>query len=303
MTSIILLVNPNSGGHRSQKIVATIQNELDQQQLTYDTLTSTSLAHLRELTLQIAQAYTPQQKVIVIGGDGTIHHVVQTLVAHHYRIPLGFIPSGTGNDFASKVLRHREPLSQLHDILRCETPFILPILQSNQAIAINSFGIGFDAQVCHLVEHSKVKPLFNRLKIGFLSYLLLVIRALFQFKTFDLTVDGTTYPKVAMATFLNNPQFGGGLVLDPSLSIFDETAHAIIIHSLSLPKLISLLIKFARHTHLSHECVLKIPFTKMSIQFEPNIFTQADGEVNELVGTSQHIQLINYPFWFKALNK
>src|ERR1700675_235234 len=42
----------------------------------------------------------PDGMVLVIGGDGTVHEVVNGLVAGPSEPRLAVIPSGTGNDFA-----------------------------------------------------------------------------------------------------------------------------------------------------------------------------------------------------------
>ena len=38
--------------------------------------------------------------LVVIGGDGTLHQVVSSLQESEKNIPLGYIPAGSGNDFA-----------------------------------------------------------------------------------------------------------------------------------------------------------------------------------------------------------
>jgi diacylglycerol kinase family enzyme len=38
--------------------------------------------------------------IIVSGGDGTIHEVINIMLEYDLDLPLGIIPSGTSNDFA-----------------------------------------------------------------------------------------------------------------------------------------------------------------------------------------------------------
>ena len=38
--------------------------------------------------------------LVVIGGDGTLHQVVSSPSRIRKNIPLGYIPAGSGNDFA-----------------------------------------------------------------------------------------------------------------------------------------------------------------------------------------------------------
>ena len=39
--------------------------------------------------------------IIVSGGDGTLHSIVNAMLIQDINLPLGIIPSGTSNDFAS----------------------------------------------------------------------------------------------------------------------------------------------------------------------------------------------------------
>src|SRR5581483_11117883 len=45
------------------------------------------------------------QAVIIVGGDGSIHEVVNGLLACGNRVPLGIVAAGSGNDFAWNTLR------------------------------------------------------------------------------------------------------------------------------------------------------------------------------------------------------
>ena len=39
--------------------------------------------------------------VIIAGGDGTIHDIINLMITENIDLPIGLIPSGTSNDFAS----------------------------------------------------------------------------------------------------------------------------------------------------------------------------------------------------------
>src|SRR5579883_728662 len=49
--------------------------------------------------------------VIIVGGDGSIHEVVNGLLACERRVPLGIVAAGSGNDFAWNTLQlPRDPV-------------------------------------------------------------------------------------------------------------------------------------------------------------------------------------------------
>ena len=49
-------------------------------------------------------------RIVCAGGDGTLNEVVTGLLQHTDRIPLGYIPAGTVNDFASSLGIPKYPL-------------------------------------------------------------------------------------------------------------------------------------------------------------------------------------------------
>lgn len=298
MSHFILLANPASKGKQGNKIITQIEQYCHENAIDYTLYLSHSTEHLQQLALSIAKQYTPQQKIVVIGGDGTLHHVVQTLLLNHFKLPVGYIPSGTGNDFARSVFSKLLPIKIFEQIINATQPTTIPILATNEHVAINSFGIGFDAQVCQLVEKTSIKQKLNRFKLGFLTYPILVLKALRSFTTFDITINNKTYHNVAMTTFANNSSFGGGIIIDPSLSLLDHTCHAIIIHNVSFTKIITLLWQLLRKNHLTHPCVTQLQTTQVfSVAFNHSLPTQADGEPNELDLPPTRIELQSFEFW------
>ena len=49
-------------------------------------------------------------RIVCAGGDGTLNEVVSGLLQNGYRTPLGYIPAGTVNDFASSLGIPKHPL-------------------------------------------------------------------------------------------------------------------------------------------------------------------------------------------------
>ncbi len=51
---------------------------------------------------------------MVIGGDGTLHQVVNEFFALGLQLPVSYIPAGSGNDFARGIGLSREPEKPLN---------------------------------------------------------------------------------------------------------------------------------------------------------------------------------------------
>src|SRR5690554_1057969 len=101
-----------------------------------------------KVTAASIKTYLPQtRELIVVGGDGTLHQVVNTLGEEFKELEIGYIPAGTGNDFArgwfGKTLTTAGYIDRaLHGQAEC-----IDIGRVNDLYFINSVGVGFDGDL------------------------------------------------------------------------------------------------------------------------------------------------------------
>lgn len=97
--------------------------------------------------------------LVVLGGDGTLHNVINSLLPYDSTIPLSYIPCGSGNDFARGVGLSRNIDKALHQILRTRRPKEIQTIhyvEANQeeiGLATNNVGLGLDAAI---VENQRI---------------------------------------------------------------------------------------------------------------------------------------------------
>ena len=112
-----IIINPVAGGGRGNSTWSTVKAALDAAQLDYTPLFTRDEEGATYLTMRLADRHAgrPNETLIVIGGDGTLHQVVngvlQSKNGRQHPLPIGYIPCGTGNDFARG---HHWPLSRRH---------------------------------------------------------------------------------------------------------------------------------------------------------------------------------------------
>jgi diacylglycerol kinase (ATP) len=109
--------------------------------------------------------------IVAVGGDGTIHEVINGLV--NTNIPLGIIPAGSGNDFARGLgipLKHDKALERILN----GNPKIIDIGYVNSTYFCTVTGIGFDGEVAHTTNVSIHKKLLNFLRMGKMVHILSV---------------------------------------------------------------------------------------------------------------------------------
>src|SRR5699024_1155492 len=95
------IVNPEAGNGKAKRIYDKLQKTVYFQSVQSITHITDYEGHAGEIAKELATLSKTITCVIVIGGDGTFHEVVNGLSGS--RIPLSFIPGGSGNDFARSV--------------------------------------------------------------------------------------------------------------------------------------------------------------------------------------------------------
>ena len=167
--------------------------------------------HATELTRKAGeQGY---DLVVAVGGDGTVHEVINGLmqVSEGTRPALGIVPLGSGNDFAHILGIPSDPGEALLSAINGE-PHALDVgsvRDENGRLEYfnNTIGMGFDALVN--MHTRKITAIH-----GFLMYFVALMRTIFRnFDPIDLHVetDQETWDlRSLMLALGNGPREGGG---------------------------------------------------------------------------------------------
>jgi diacylglycerol kinase family enzyme len=115
---------------------------------------------------QARRAAARWDRVVAVGGDGTVRQVAEGLVTAGTGAALGVIPQGTANDFSRAVglydlWRHRHALGieRVIEWLITAPTNPVDVLTANDQLYFMSYGsVGFDAQVSRAYEHIRHYP-------------------------------------------------------------------------------------------------------------------------------------------------
>jgi YegS/Rv2252/BmrU family lipid kinase len=236
--------------------------------------------HAIELARQAGdQGY---EVVIAVGGDGTVHEVINGLmqVPAGNRPMLGIVPTGSGNDFAHAVGAFAEPEAALNHVLTGEaTPVDLGLLtdeDGRKEYFDNTLGLGFDAVV---TIRSHKLPIVR----GFLMYLTAVIQTIIlNFDPMGLHVETESETwdlPTLMLTLCNGPREGGGFVVAPEARLDDGILHYATIRKVSRPMMFRLIPEVMKGTHGRFKPVRMGTCRKMSMTSDRPIYIHADGEI------------------------
>src|SRR5256886_10039504 len=120
--------------------------------------------------LAAAAVRSGAQRVVAVGGDGTVHEVANGLLGSGGGVPLGVVPLGTGNDFAKLVgVDGCSPLTAVGRLVTADTR-VFDVGRVGDERFVNSLGVGFGPAVVRARNAMPGLP-------GFLSYFVPVLRA------------------------------------------------------------------------------------------------------------------------------
>jgi YegS/Rv2252/BmrU family lipid kinase len=232
------------------------------------------------------------ERVIAIGGDGTVHEVVNgiMLLPENKRPVLGVVPVGSGNDFAHAIGIPMESDHALALALEGEPSTIDLGLMTDEHGRMeyfgNTLGIGFDA----IVTIRSHKLLIVR---GFLMYLTAVIQTIFlnhnpalvQFETDQEKWED----KMIMTTICNGGREGGGFMLSPDSNLTDGVLEYLTVRKVSRAMMFRLIPEFMKGTHRRFTKQIRMgTCKKLSMSADRPLYIHADGEIYTSFGSNLH---------------
>jgi len=279
------IVNPHSRSGKGREIWEKLEPILKERKTEYDVLFTKYQKHAVRLTRELTSD-GEEHTLIVLGGDGTINEVLNG-IAYFNKITLGYIPTGSSNDFARAHHLPSDPPEALNYIL-AEKAFkaldigLLQYQDKNRHFMVST-GIGFDAAVCHQAAISKMKVLLNRLKLGKLTYVGIALNRLIfsQPCRMTVTLDGETpvkFNRAYFATAMNHCYEGGGFKFCPDARPDDQLLDVIVVNNASKLKLLLLLPFAFGGLHTRSKCVHIYTCRKVMIGTERALPVHSDGE-------------------------
>ena len=220
--------------------------------------------------------------VIAVGGDGTVHEVINGLmqIPQKQRPALGIVPVGSGNDFAHVAGIPLDPRTALAAALKGEaTPMDIGLLKDEHGRSEyfdNTLGIGFDTVVT--LRSHKI-PLLR----GFLMYLVAVLQTIiidFDPSRMHIETDKTSWEENSlMLVVCNGPREGGGFLVAPQAKPDDGIFHFASIGDIGRLMMLRLVPEVMKGTHGRFKCVRMGECHKMTLKSEKPLFIHLDGEI------------------------
>lgn len=281
------IVNPASRSGQGLKLWRQLLPEIRNSRINYRVYFTKKPLSAKHYAARITGNLTESAVLVVMGGDGTLNETLNGIL-NHQLVTLGYIPTGSSNDFARAHSFSKNSADVLHKILNGQTAALVDIGQikagnSEPKKFIVSGGIGYDAAVTISCNRSKLKKVLNRLHLGKLSYLLIGAVQLFTRKTETMTVafDGRppqTFRRVFFISVHNHRYEGGGFAFAPKAVPSDGMLDVCIIEGLGCIRLIPVLLLSLAGVHTHFHGVHNVRCRCVLIRSKSSQQIHADGE-------------------------
>lgn len=287
---VALFINPTAGRGRAGRRISRIEEIFVAAGIVFELHTSRAVGDLESQVY--AEVLGGAERIVVAGGDGSVHEAVNGIMHSGRRARLGVIPTGTGNDFAKASdipLDWERATRLLADRLAAGGGSrSIDIGRMNDRYFANGAGIGFDAKVTRVARSF-------RWPIGDFVYLLAIFRCL---------VDGIATPDVritadelqwhgplTLANISNGPWIGGMFHIAPMASNDDAQLELLIAAPVSRLRIMSLLPKLIRGQHMGEPEITHASVRRLRIEAAAAVPSHLDGEVGAF-GKSYDIAIL-----------
>lgn len=272
--AIRVVANPTSGRGRAGRVVPQVVEALDQRGIRADVVITRDGSDLSRAVREARDA--GDERVIVCGGDGSIHIAVQELAGG--ATALGVVPAGTGDDNARMLGIPRQDagaaavLAATGEVSRVDLGHVVTA-DGTERYFLGVMSSGFD---------SLVNERANRMTwpSGDARYLAAILAELRTFSPirYSAQIDGRSVAGEAMLVAVGNgASYGGGMRVCPDADPADGLLEVTWLHGVGTPTFLRVFPRVFSGKHVRTRHVSTLRAREISLEAAGQI-VYADGE-------------------------
>jgi YegS/Rv2252/BmrU family lipid kinase len=278
---IPILFNPAAGRGRAAQRTESIVEVLRSCGIRTKLMLSTAVGDLERIASE--QAAAGVERIIIAGGDGSVHEAVNGILKVNGKTALGVVPIGTGNDFAKASGTPLDWETAASDL----AARVLDGVQARTADAgrindrffANGVGIGFDAKINRIARK-------YQWPIGDFIYLVAVFEGLWDgviTPNVEMTYDGNRHcGPITLANISNGPWVGGMFHIAPMARIDDGHLDLVFAMPVTRPRVLALLPKLIKGTHIGEADICTQQIREFRLVADEPVPCHVDGETQPL---------------------
>lgn len=117
MKNILLIVNPVAGKKKAKSTLVDVLSVLEKDGSAVTVMLTKERGHASRIAEDKGADY---DEIVCFGGDGTLNETISGIMKAGISVPLGYIPAGSTNDFASSIKLSDVPQKAAEDIVNGE---------------------------------------------------------------------------------------------------------------------------------------------------------------------------------------
>ena len=273
----IITVNPYGGKKIGPKLLNKVKPIFEASGIDLFITETTFAGHAKELANQLD--LNEYDGFIAIGGDGTLHEIVNGMLTRDdgFMIPIGMIPGGSGNSYMHD-LGLTSPIEATNAIVRGQKRLVDTIyIDANHEVqyAMNMVGWGLVADVGKMAEKCRW--------LGPSRYTILSVLEVFRKKNNFATLIMDNEEIEDNFTFIiacNSIHIGRGMKMAPKAKLDDGLIDLIVVRAnITISRLLKTLPKLFDGTHIEEPEVSYYQTSQFSLHPKQNVTLNIDGEI------------------------
>lgn len=271
------IINPKSGSNRGLQIFQEYKPILDKSYPHHSVTVTRYAGHAYNVIKELNDDRI--KGIIVIGGDGTIHEVINGIIINKKLkdIPIGIIPAGTGNSLAqhldisspiAAIRRIREKRIRGIDIFEVHT-------DEKVVYSFNVIAWGIPAAVNIRAENLRL--------FGGERYNVAAVIEIFKNKTEEVTIkigDQLFEGQYSFIVACNTIYAGNKMMMAPQAKMNDGLMDILLVKKIKSIELMRLFSKVFKGKHLPHKQIFSCLSDSLSIKTEKPQPIIIDGEIS-----------------------
>ncbi len=269
---VLLLYNPRSGTRSFQAQLDYIIDRFQTEGMQIVPYRMNETEKLEDYLRSID--FSLYKKIIISGGDGTVHQVVNCMMRLNINVPIAIFPTGTANDF-SQYFEIPKDIEGMTEIALRDYYVDCDLGKVNDQYFINVASFG------NLVDISQRVNEQAKNVIGVLAYYIKGIEEIPKLKSFQakITVDNAVIEEqIFFVLIMNGKSAGGFRKLAPYSDIADGLLDVLVFKKCPILELMPLLIQVWNGEHPKSDYIQYIQAQKVSVECSDPITSDLDGE-------------------------
>ena len=284
----IVIVNPQAGNGRTEKIWPNIESALEKSIGSFEVLQTTCRGDAKDLSRRILAVDTV--RIVAVGGDGHLNEVLNGFIENDLPVNpearLSFVMTGTGCDFQRSLGISGKWQNAAADLKDAKVRKIdvgkVTYTAADKTQKIRYFdniaSFGLNGAVDHRLEHSRLRNYLG----GSPLFLWATIKTVFTHpnQSIRFRIDDGPEEEICsrLGLLANGRYFGGAMHAAPEAELDDGLLDLLMLKEISVAKFLWHLPKIYKGTHLKIPEIFFQKVRKFTAESSEQVILDIDGE-------------------------